>query len=103
MLPSSSPVLDDVLCGKNGIGNHGLDCFGAGVDVSAFGFCIQEPSNQAVRTLAIAANNVIDFLGDAARSRLEEIKSLPKKPGRPAPRVDGYVGNLLSKILTDLE
>jgi arylsulfatase A-like enzyme len=61
-------------------------------------------ANQATGNVfeAIAANNGIDYLDEFAASRLEEIKALPKKPGKPAPRVDGYVGSLLKTILREL-
>ena len=87
------------------VASEALGRFGTDAEKEKALDVIMSHANQAEGNVfeAIAANNVIDFLGDAARSRLEEIKSLPKKPGRPAPRVDGYVGNLLSKILTDLE
>ena len=50
---------------------------------------------------AILAVNALDYCDDLAVSRLAEIKALPNKPGKSAPRVDGYVGNLLKKILMD--
>ena len=52
---------------------------------------------------AILANNAIDYVDDVAVPRLDEIKALPAKPGKEAPRVDGYVRNLLKKTLLDLE
>ncbi len=52
---------------------------------------------------AILANNGIDYLGAFAATRLDEIKKLPIKPGKPAPRVDGYVGSLLKTIVGELE
>jgi HEAT repeat protein len=49
---------------------------------------------------AILAVNALDYLDEAAAPRLEAIRKLPRKPGMPAPRTDGYVGSLL-KHLTD--
>ena len=50
---------------------------------------------------AILAVNALDYVDELAVSRLAEIKELPTKPGKNAPRIDGYVGNLLKKILMD--
>jgi uncharacterized sulfatase len=52
---------------------------------------------------AILANNALDYVDDLAKPHLEMIKALPRKPAKPAPRADGYVGNLLKKILMDLD
>ncbi len=52
---------------------------------------------------AILACNALDYLDEKALPRLEEIKALPTKPTGPAPRVDGYVRNILPKIISDLE
>ena len=52
---------------------------------------------------AILAVNAIDYADQIAAPRLEEIRSLPTKPGKEAPRVDGYVKSLLNKTLLDLE
>lgn len=52
---------------------------------------------------AILANNALDYLDEKALPKLEEIKALPKKPKGSPPRVGGYVGNLLPKIISDLE
>lgn len=52
---------------------------------------------------AILATNALDYLDEKAAPRLEEIKTLPTKPKGPAPRVDGYVKNILPKIVRDLE
>ncbi|MCB1203081.1 MAG: sulfatase-like hydrolase/transferase [Verrucomicrobiae bacterium] len=47
---------------------------------------------------AILAVNALDYLDEAAASRMEAIRKLPRKPGKPAPRADGYVGNLLKHL-----
>ncbi|NNE93897.1 MAG: sulfatase, partial [Verrucomicrobiales bacterium] len=53
---------------------------------------------------AILANNALDYLPvELAKPKLAEIKQLPKKPGKSQPRAEGYVGNLLGKIVKDLE
>lgn len=52
---------------------------------------------------AILANNALDYVDDLAKPHLEAIKALPKTPGKPQPRADGYVKSLLKKILMDLE
>ena len=52
---------------------------------------------------AILATNALDYVDDLAKPHLEKIKALPKKPGKPAPRADKYVSNLIKKILMDLE
>lgn len=52
---------------------------------------------------AILANNALDYVDDLARPWLEQIQALPRKPAKSQPRADGYVGNLLKKILMDLE
>jgi len=52
---------------------------------------------------AILATNALDYLDEVALPRLAEIKALPTKPKGPAPRVDGYVKNILPKIISDLE
>lgn len=52
---------------------------------------------------AILATNALDYLDDVAKPRLADIKALPTQPSGPAPRVDGYVKNILPKIISDLE
>ena len=52
---------------------------------------------------AILANNAIDYVEDLALPYLEQIRELPTKPGSESPRATGYVGNLLKKIIGDLE
>jgi len=52
---------------------------------------------------AILANNAIDYVDEIASSRLDDIRNLPTEPGKEAPRVGGYVRNLLKKTLLDLE
>ncbi|MEM6278909.1 MAG: sulfatase [Verrucomicrobiota bacterium] len=52
---------------------------------------------------AILAVNALDYVDEKAASRKDEILALPAKPGKPAPRVDGYVRNLLKKISMDFE
>ncbi|MCB1062529.1 MAG: sulfatase-like hydrolase/transferase [Verrucomicrobiae bacterium] len=52
---------------------------------------------------AILACNALDYLDEKALPRLADIKALPGKPQGPAPRVDGYVKNILPKIISDLE
>jgi len=48
---------------------------------------------------AILALNAVDYLDDAARSRLDLIRQLPRKPDKPAPRVGGYVDSLLKDLV----
>jgi len=48
---------------------------------------------------AILAVNALDYLDETALPRMEAIRKLPRKPGKPAPRADGYVGNLLKHLL----
>lgn len=62
-------------------------------------------SNVATGNLfeAILATNALDYLDQVALPKLNEIKALPAKPEKPAPRVDGYVKNILPKIIADLE
>lgn len=48
---------------------------------------------------AILAVNALDYLDEATAPRMAEIRALPRKPSGPAPRVDGYVGNLLKHLL----
>lgn len=52
---------------------------------------------------AILATNAIDYVDELALPYLEQIRQLPTKPGTQTPRADGYVGNLLKKIVSDLE
>ena len=52
---------------------------------------------------AMLACNALDYLDEKALPRLDEIKALPAKPEKKAPRVDGYVKSLLPKIIADLE
>ena len=52
---------------------------------------------------AILATNALDYLDEVALPKLDEIKALPSKPERPAPRVENYVKNILPKIISDLE
>ncbi len=53
---------------------------------------------------AILAVNALDYMDERALPRLEEIKALPAKAGKDAPeRMGGYVGNLLPKVISDLE
>jgi uncharacterized sulfatase len=47
---------------------------------------------------AILALNALDYLDEAAASRMEAIRQLPRKPGKPVPRADGYVGSLLKHL-----
>ncbi len=42
--------------------------------------------------------NALDYLDEAAAPRLDAIRKLPRKPGTPAPRADGYVGSLLKHL-----
>lgn len=63
-------------------------------------------ANQATGNVfeAIVANNALDYLPvELTKPKLAEIKVLPKKPTGPAERINGYVGNLLGKIIKDLE
>jgi arylsulfatase A-like enzyme len=47
---------------------------------------------------AILALNALDYLDEAAAPRMEAIRRLPREPGKPAPRVDGYAGSLLKHL-----
>jgi arylsulfatase A-like enzyme len=49
---------------------------------------------------AILALNALDYLGEVAAPRMDAIRQLPRKPGIPAPRVDGYAERLI-EYLTD--
>lgn len=62
-------------------------------------------TNQATGDVfeAILANNALDYVDGLAAAHLAKIEELPKKPGKLAPRADGYVGNLLKKITADLK
>ena len=82
-----------------------LGRFGADADqAKAVGVLMSHANQQTGNVFeAILANNAIDYLDDVAKSRLEEIKALPKKPKGNPPRVGGYVGNLLGKVIADLE
>lgn len=51
---------------------------------------------------AVAALNVIDKLGEAARPIHEGLKALPKRPENGPRRASGYTERLLEKILSDL-
>ncbi len=67
---------------------------------------IMSHANQATGNVfeAIVANNALDYLPvELTKPKLEAIKALPRKPGKKAERVDGYVGSLLGKIVKDLE
>ena len=48
---------------------------------------------------AISAANALDYLGELAVTKREEIEALPQKSTKPVPRTDGYVGSLLKRIL----
>jgi uncharacterized sulfatase len=48
---------------------------------------------------AIPAAAALDYLGEIALTKREEIEALPRKSSNPVPRTDGYVGNLLKHIL----
>lgn len=50
---------------------------------------------------AILAVNALDYLDEAASPEKAIILALPDSPGRDAPRISGYVGNLLKKIRAD--
>ena len=52
---------------------------------------------------AILAANALDYLDEKAKSRLEDIKALPRKMKKPTNRTSNYVGNLLPKAISDLE
>ncbi len=60
-------------------------------------------ANQATGNVfeAILALNAIDYLDEVAAAESEAILALPAKPGKRAPRVDGYVGSLLKKLRAD--
>ncbi|MDA7921513.1 sulfatase-like hydrolase/transferase [Verrucomicrobiales bacterium] len=60
-------------------------------------------ANQATGNVfeAILAMNAIDYLDESAASESEAILALPAKPGKEAPRVGGYVGNVLKKLRAD--
>ena len=82
-----------------------LGRFGSEEDTAKALEVIMAHSNVATGNVfeAILATNALDYLDEKAASRLDEIKALPKKPAGPAPRVDGYVRNILPKIIRDLE
>lgn len=82
-----------------------LGRFGSEEDTAKSLEVIMAHSNVATGNVfeAILATNALDYLDEKAASRLDEIKALPKKPTGPAPRVDGYVRNILPKIISDLE
>jgi uncharacterized sulfatase len=82
-----------------------LGRFGSDADAAKALETIMAHTNQVEGNVfeAILACNALDYLDEKAISRLEDIKKLPTKPGRPAPRVDGYVRNILPKIISDLE
>ena len=47
---------------------------------------------------AILALNAIDYLDEVGASRMASIRQLPRKPGKPSPRMDGYAGSLLKHL-----
>ncbi len=53
--------------------------------------------------VAMLAINGLDAMGDRAAGAKDRIAGLPKKANRDTPRVGNYVGNLLRKILADLD
>jgi arylsulfatase A-like enzyme len=61
---------------------------------------LMEKADQEKRNVfeAILAVNALDSLDGAAAPRMEAIRKLPRKPGKPTPRVDGYVGSLLKHL-----
>ncbi|PAW64272.1 MAG: sulfatase [Verrucomicrobiia bacterium Tous-C2TDCM] len=50
---------------------------------------------------AILALNALDYLDEVAAPRMDAIRQLPRTPGKPAPRVDGYAGSLLKHLTGD--
>lgn len=84
---------------------EGVIRFGKEKDREAALDVLMSFANQAEGNVheAILAVNALDYVDEHAASRREEIKALPGKPDKPAPRVDGYVRNLLKKILMDFE
>ena len=48
---------------------------------------------------AIPAAAALDYLGEIALTKREEIEALPRKSSKPVPRTNGYVGSLLKHIL----
>jgi len=53
--------------------------------------------------VAMLALNAIDAMDRRAAPAADRIAALPRKPSRPAPRASGYCGNLIKKILADLQ
>ncbi len=54
--------------------------------------------------VALTALNAVDKLDDKAAHALEQIKTLPRKGGRsPDGRYNGYVNQVLGKVIQDLE
>ena len=87
------------------VAGEALGRFGSESDQAKAVGVLLSHANQATGNVfeAILANNAIDYLDDVAKPYLDRIKELPRKPGKKAPRVDGYVGSLLSKTISDLE
>jgi uncharacterized sulfatase len=52
---------------------------------------------------SMLALNAIHALGDKAKPAVDRLRKLPVKDSSVHPRMTSYVGNLLSKILSDLE
>lgn len=93
-------ALDDT-CGSVAIvAAESLGRFGEDGDREKALALLLEKGDQAKGNVfeAILAVNALDYLGKAADPVRDAILALPAKPGNPAPRVDGYVGNLLGHL-----
>ncbi|MCB1231808.1 MAG: sulfatase-like hydrolase/transferase [Verrucomicrobiae bacterium] len=98
-------ALDDKSASVAIVAAEALGRFGTADDTKRALDVIMAHANVATGNVfeAILACNALDYLDEKALPRLDEIKSLPTKPKGPAPRVDGYVRNILPKIISDLE
>jgi arylsulfatase A-like enzyme len=52
--------------------------------------------------VAMLAVTALGEMGERARSAKERIAALPKKPKNAPPRTEGYIANLLEKVMSDM-
>ena len=87
------------------IAAEALGRFGSNADVSKALDTLLKYGNQNESNVfdAILATNALDYLDERAAGRLEAIKALPRKQQKPTTRTNNYVGNLLPKVISDME
>ena len=98
-------ALKDSSPGVAVIAAEALGRYGSDADVAAALDTLLKYANQNESNVfdAILAANALDYMDGRAASRLDAIRALPRKQQKPTNRTGGYVGNLLPKVIADLE